>query len=301
MPRFLRIILYPAVFFLSLGLFFIILFPFGGLKERFSREIESAVGQQGYRLSLGDIAILWPNGIAMTDVEVRSPETPDKVDKISRAEFRFALFDLMSGIKKTNFNIRSNQGKISGTVSSSPEGVHFQANLDRFDLAWIPVIARASKISVTGTATGRLETEIFYQDPLKNSGSADLQILELGLGEFDVGGGVYRFPAMKLAGAGAGSKLDLSITKGNFDVKTFQLLGGDVGLDANGKVYGAKRLDNYRFNLKGGLTVTPEFATKFPIIALIEKQKAADGSYPFTVTGRLLKPSIRIGDFRLPL
>ncbi len=301
MPRLLRFILYPAVFFLSLGFFFIVLFPFGGLKERFSREIESAVAKEGYTLSLGNVDILWPNGLALTNVQLSSPEGTGPAHKISKAELKFALMDLMSGIKDIDFDIRSNQGKAIGNFYSSPEKLFLQADLDRFDLSWIPVLARTASLPMTGAATGRLETEVYYQDSSKNSGNIDLQILELGLGEIVLADGTYRFPAMRLAGPDAGSKLEVSIAKGNFDVKTFKLLGGDLSLDTTGKVYGAKRFDNYRFNLKGSLTVTPDFATKFPIIALIEKQKGADGFYPFTITGRVLKPSIRIGDFRLPL
>jgi len=88
---------------------------------------------------------------------------------------------------------------------------------------------------------------------------------------------------------------------GNFEVKGMQLAGGDISLDSNGKIYGARSIDNYRFNLRGNLKVSQEVADKLQILSLVEKQKTADGAYPFTITGRVTKPSIRIGEFKLPI
>ena len=106
---------------------------------------------------------------------------------------------------------------------------------------------------------------------------------------------------MKLAQPGGNSKVDVQVNRGNFQVRTFQLAGGDLEFETNGKIYGARRADNYRFNLKGSFKVAPELAQKLQILSLVEKQKAADGSYPFTITGRVSKPSIRIGEFKLPI
>ncbi len=109
-------------------------------------------------------------------------------------------------------------------------------------------------------------------------------------------------PSLRLASAGSAlSRLEAEISRGNVEVKTLHLEGGDVTLDADGKVYGARRIENYRFNLKGSFRVSPELVTKFPALGFIDNQKTPEGLYPFTMTGRVSKPNIRVGELKLPI
>ena len=98
-----------------------------------------------------------------------------------------------------------------------------------------------------------------------------------------------------------GTKVQASVSCGNFEIKEIKFQGGDLELEADGKIYGARQMENYRFNLKGNFKVSPDLAAKVPLLMTLDKQKTAEGTYPFTITGRISKPSIRVGEFKIPI
>jgi len=301
MSKFLKILLYPLVFVVSLVLFSVLLFPFDSLKTRVGSEIENAMGG-GYQVTVGALSPSLPNGAVLKNVEIRSKgDVPSAPLKIAEAKVKVALLPLVSGAVEIDFDLKPPQGRASGAVSWKGGGLDINAKLDRFDLGLIAFLTQKAGIPISGMVSGNVDLELYSQDPLRNSGTAVLQVLDLGLGEISLAEGAFKVPAMKLAQAGSNSKIDIQVSRGNFEVRSLQLAGGDLEFNTDGKVYGARRADNYRFNLKGSFKPTPDFAQKFQLLGLVEKQKAADGSYPFTITGRILKPSIRIGEFKLPI
>lgn len=301
MPMFVKILLYPVVFVVSLVLFSVVLFPFDSVKNRAAAEIESAMGG-GYQVTIGKLSPSLPSGAVLKDVEIRprggAAEAPMK---LSEARIKVALLALLSGGMEVDFDVKPPQGRATGAFIRKGGGMEINAKLDRFDLGLVSFLTQRAGIPVSGSVSGNVSLEMYPQDPLRNTGSAVLQVLDFGLGEISLADGAFKVPPMKLAQAGGNSKIDIQVSRGNFEVKVLQLAGGDLDLNTDGKVYGARRADNYRFNLKGSFKPTPDFAQKFQILSLVEKQKAADGSYPFTITGRISKPSIRIGEFKLPI
>ncbi len=302
MPKVLRFIIYPVFFFVCLLAFLVLLFPFDSLKNRAARELEDAMGGT-YQITIGKLSPSLLSGAVLKNVELKPRgDAAAPSIKVNQAKLNFGLIPLLSGTLEIDFDLALSQGRATGLFSSKRTGTVIVAKLDHFDLGLISFLTKDAGIPLTGLVSGNVNLDLNDQDPLRNAGQISLQVLDLGLGEIAVGGG-FKIPAFRLAQAGAagGSKIEVEINRGNFDIKSIQLVGGDVSLDSSGKIYGARRADNYRFNLKGSLRVTDEMAKKFEILSLVEKQKAADGSYPFTVTGRVLKPSIRIGDFKLPI
>jgi type II secretion system protein N len=301
MSKFLKILLYPVVFVVCLVLFSILLFPFDSLKNRVASEIEGAMGG-GIQVTVGALSPSFPNGAVLKNVEMRPRGDPSAVPtKLSEAKLKVAVLPLLSGTVEVDFDLKPSQGRAAGSFSWKTGGTELDARLDRFDLSMISFLTQKSGIALSGLVSGDLDFEIYPQDPLRNTGKALLQVLDLGMGEMSFANGALTLPAIKLAQAGGNSKIDVQVNRGNFEVRALQLAGGDLELNTDGKIYGARRADNYRFNLKGSFKVTPDLAQKVQLLQLVDKQKAADGSYPFTITGRLTKPSIRIGDFKLPI
>ena len=50
-----------------------------------------------------------------------------------------------------------------------------------------------------------------------------------------------------------------------------------------------------------GRVFAEQLSKALPFLFIIEQQKNAEGIYPLNITGRLSKPSIRIGKFDLPI
>lgn len=301
MPKILKILLYPLIFFVATLAFVVVLFPYDSVKMRVAREIEKAMGG-AYQISIGTLSPDFPSGALLKDVEMKSRGgEASRSLKLNSANLKFALLPLLSGTMEVDFDLRPPQGRASGSYAFKKGGIFLNLKADRFDLGLVSFLTKDAGIPVGGQVSGDVALELYTQDPLKNTGKINLQVLELALGEISLGDGTFKVPAMKLAATGAGSRVDAAINRGNFEVKALTLTGGDLVLDTNGKIYGARKADNYRFNLKGTFKVSQEFADKIQILALVDKQKQADGTYPFTITGRVMKPNIRIGDFKLPL
>jgi type II secretion system protein N len=301
MSKFLKVLLYPIVFVVSLVLFSVLLFPFDSVKNRAAVEIENAMGG-GYQVTIGKLSPSLPSGAVLKDVQIRPRgDTASAPIKLSEARIKVGLLALLSGGVEVDFDLKPPQGRATGAFIRRGGGMQIDAKIDRFDLGLISFLTQKAGIPVSGMVSGNVSLEMYPQEPLRNTGTAVLQVLDLGLGEISLAEGAFKVPPMKLAQAGGNSRIDIQVIRGNFEVKTLQLAGGDLDLNTDGKVYGARRADNYRFNLKGSFKPTADFAQKFQILSLVEKQKAADGSYPFTITGRISKPSIRIGEFKLPI
>lgn len=300
MPKILKILLYPLIFFVATLVFVVLLFPYDSVKMRVAREIEKVMGG-AYQISIGTLSPDFPSGALLKDVEMKPRGEEGRSIKLNTANLKFALLPLVSGTMEVDFDLRPPQGRASGSYAFKKGGVFLNLKADRFDLGLVSFLTKDAGIPVGGQISGDVALELYAQDPLKNTGKINLQVLELNLGEISLSGGAFKVPPMKLAATGAGSRVDAAINRGNFEVKALTLTGGDLVLDTSGKIYGARKADNYRFNLKGTFKVSQELADKIQILALVDKQKQADGTYPFTITGRVMKPNIRIGDFKLPL
>ncbi|MBI3541584.1 MAG: type II secretion system protein GspN [Deltaproteobacteria bacterium] len=303
MPTVLRIIIYPIFAVFCLMFFSIFLFPFDGLKNRLAHEVENELGGN-YSVSIGSLSPFPMTSVILKNVEIRSRgslENDEASIKLPKVRLSFALFPILSGGLDLDFDIRTVQGKAIGNYFRKKVGFGLSAKMDKFDLGTVGLFIKQWGVPLSGQANGTIHLEIYQADPLRNVGTVSLTLPELKLGAIPLGSGLS-LPPMNLAQSGViPSKIDVQINHGNVELKGIDIAGGDVELHSDGKVYGARMMENYRFNLKGTFKVLPETANQIPILGIIEKQKGADGFYPFTVTGRLSKPSIRIGDFKVPI
>lgn len=302
MPTVLKFILYPIFALVCLVIFSIILFPFDSVKSRAAQEVEAALGGE-YGISIGHMSPSLLGGALLEDVEIR-PRGVSGAEplKISRARVKVALFDLISGTVDVTYDLKAGPGRAKGTLVWKKAGTKLDMKLEQFDIALAGFMAQKVGIPLSGQMNGTVALEMYSEDPLRNTGKIVLDIPNLKLGEIKLGDGAFNIPALLLAKPEATpSRIDVMIDKGNIEVTKIAFYGGDLELDADGKVYGARKADNYRFNLKGSFRVAPEMMEKLSFLAIVEKQKSADGSYPFTITGRINKPSIRIGEFKLPI
>lgn len=310
MPKQLRVILYPVFGFFCLFLFFLLLFPFDGVKLRLAREMEVRLGDM-YSISIGSLSASLPSGLTLKEVEVRSRAYPDIPPfKFSKANLQFGLFSFLGGTTDVDIDLRYGKGKMTGSVAWKKTGVGVDLKLDKMDLSAVNLFTQKRGITLSGSINGLVQAELSPQDPLKNTGKIYLEIPEFRAAEITTD--QLTAPALNLALlSNEKSKVDIQIDRGNYEIKDVTLVGGDPSVQTNGKVYGARQISNFRFNIKGSFRLSDELADKIifsdptwgknSFLYLLGKEKGADGAYPLSITGRLSKPTVRIGNFKLPI
>ncbi len=302
MPVAVRILVYPAFLIFSFILFLLVLFPFDSVRLRTASELEKSMGG-AYEIKIDSMSPAPLSGVWFKGVSITPRKVADAIPfKIKKAKVKIALIPLLSGVLEIDFDVVAEKGSVKGEYAWRRGPYDIQLKTDKFDLGLISALTSKSGINLSGIINGHLSLSIDPEDSLNNHGTIHLQFPELTLGEMTTSDGAFKVPVLKLAKIdGSPATLDTAIVKGNIDLTGLKFAGGDLELGVDGKVYGAKKWDNYRFNLKGNFKVTQEVSDQVPILALIEKQKQTDGQFPFTLTGRVTCPNIRIGEFKLPL
>lgn len=302
MPTILKIIVYPLFAAFCVVLFSVLLFPFDSVRNRLVLEIERKLGGE-YAISIGSLSPASLSGAVLKDVEIRPRGVPKALPvKLSKVKLDFGLFALLSGNWEVDYDLRAGKGRAEGSFSWKKGGIDLDLKMKGFDIGVAGFLAQKAGIAVNGVMNGTVVMEIYPEDPLRNTGKISLEMPDLQVGEINLGGGALMVPTIRLAQEGGpASRIDIQISRGNLEVQQVQFAGGDLDLSATGKVYGARKAENYRFNLQGTFKVSQALADKIPLLMVVEKQKSPDGSYPLTITGRLSNPSIRVGEFKVPI
>ncbi len=293
----------------GVGVFFFMFFllwtfPFDVLKTRILNQIEDSMGGQ-YRLKVQSMSAGLIFGFTFKNVEVMKRD--DGVILFKSPKFRVnpSFLALLRKSTQLSFSVIAGKGDVSGSYLDSASESNINLNFDELNLSDLKFLSALYGINLKGTIDGDYDLSFNKKDPNKNSGKINLSLMNFLLDPFKVRmdpnspESEMLVPEIKLSGA-KNSKLVASLNKSDLDIQELSFNGGDVELSLKGKVNLAPRMDDYRIDLKGIFKVKPELVKAVPIMALFEQQKQADGSYPITLTGRLLKPAMSVGAFRLP-
>jgi len=295
MPLPLRIVLYPLFGIFCLVLFSFFLFPFDSLRSRIEGEIAKGIGGN-YSVSITKVSPALLSGFVLKGVELRDKKRQEGI-RLDRARVKVSLLPLLWGTKEINLNIKSGKGTLTGSVTLVKDGTKLDIKVKDIDLS-IGRLALPPNLPIDGSLKGNIFLEIYPTDPLRNVGKIQLTLGELRLSEGATAGG-FPLPSLTLVKEGKG-EIVIEVVRGNWELKSFNLSGGDIDFEATGKVYAARRVKNYRLSLRGSFQPQAGSEEKIPFLGLIEAQKK-EGRYPFSVTGRFSKPSVRIGTFKLPI
>lgn len=296
LPTPLRLALYPIFGLFCLVVFTFFLFPFESLKSRIVTEMERGLGEK-YSVSIDKVAPAPFTGVTLKNVKIQ-PRSGGSDVSLDRLRLKFALLPLLWGSRQIDLKVKKGKGVLEGTLLLESEETRLELEFDDLDLS-LGRLALPAALQMAGRADGEIDLQFFSTDPLRNSGKVLLEIEELRLEE---GGNLIGFPipAVELVKGAPASRVQIEVVRGNWEVRELRLSGGEIELTADGKVYAARKAENYRLNLKGSFQTTTSAEEKLPFLGILQNQKT-DGRYPFSITGRISKPAIRIGDFKVPI
>lgn len=304
MSKALKIIVYPLLFLVSFALFLYWLFPYGVLKERITSAIEAQLGG-GIEVDIQSLSPYWFTGVDIEGLTIGQGGVEKVAPLLScqRVRARAAILSLLVGSPAVSFEMQMGKGEVSGGVRVSEDSLGIDAELDDVDLGNVGLIAMSTGLTLTSRIDGEVSLHIDRQRSIRSTGRVALELLDLRIAasQLRLGGEAQLALPDLLLAKGRESQIRVEVGKGTVNVEAFKFMGGDLGIDLKGKVFLSSKVENYRFNLTGNFTVSKALSEALPFLFIVEQQKAEDGSYPITVTGRLAKPSIKVGTFTVPL
>ena len=303
-------ILYTAAGFFFFLFWLVWVFPTDALKSRILTEIENQT-QGRYKFDVGSLDISVFGSVTFHNLKVSEGigEGEKVLLKTPKLKLSFSPFALSSMAKNPNldFYLKGSKGELEGKYRQDGDEFQLTANFDQFPLADLGIIGAKAKVDLTGTLDGDIDLNINKADSSKNSGTIDLSLLNLTMGPKRIAldpsapESAMEIPEIKLSGP-KDSGIQGEVQKENLELSSIHLKGGDLDLDLSGRVVmqGPKSGD-YRLAVQGTFGIAEALAKALPVLFLIEQQKNPQGVYPLNITGRLAKPSIRIGTFNLPI
>ena len=292
------------VLFVFSFLFFLYwMFPTEAVKERVIREVEKNLGP-GFEIAIHSMDIGLITGAKLHQVQLSKQVDGEirplfKSDKVS---LRVGLLSTLFGSYKFSFDILSGKGEISGSARQTQGAWDLSLDLDDVDLKDLAIVQETTGLNLQSHIDGTLKLNFNPKQPLRTTGDLVVQFNECSMEKSDLKLGSFgSVPLPALVLAKGGSKFEAKVDKGAITLDAFDLKGGDLTVDLQGKVYLANDLSRYRMNLQGNFSMSPALAESLSLItALIEKQKGEDGAYPLSLTGPFAKPNIKVGNFVLP-
>lgn len=303
MTKLAKIIGYPLLFLFGFALFLYWFFPYDVLRDRITSAIEDQLGQ-GVSVEIKTLKPYWFTGVDVAGLTIaeNAGGKQNVLLDCKRAIARASLFSLIFGRPNVSFEVEMGKGDVSGSVQRTEDSFYIDADFDDFDLAGLKMIAARTGLNISGKIDGTFRLKVDRQRPMYSTGKVDLSFVDIKLAASEVKVGEMSLPLPDLTlSKGGSAKVKMGIDKGVMSLDTVSMSGGDLAMALTGKIFLSAKAENYRFNLNGTFNASKTLADALPFLFIVDQQKQPDGSYPLTITGRLTKPSIKIGTFSLPL
>jgi type II secretion system protein N len=295
------------------GIFFfvfwvLVLFPTEAVKSRVINQIENQT-QGRYKVDIKDLSLTMFGNLKLKEVKVTEVAGTDQKPLFESPKVKLIVsyLSLLSNHIKSDFYIKGTKGEVEGSVSQEGDEFLLDLDFDEYSLADVGWFAAEAKVPLKGKLDGEFNVRVNRMDYTQDTGKINLKFINLATASTSVSldpstpEATVTLPPIKLTGE-KGSVLIGEVKKGNLEISSFTLSGGDIKLDLKGRVLlQAKDLADYRLNLQGFFQIADPIMKALPIAFLLESQKTPNGDYPLQIGGRLGKPTIRIGTFNLPI
>lgn len=279
-------------------------FPYSMLSSRVSSVIEQSLGGK-YELRVGELYPSFFTAMVIKDASLASREDDARlpVVKLTKAKARVGLFSLLFGRPSVSFYLDAKKSSIDGSIMLSDTDYQLSVDLDPFDLSDWEYLRSKLGLKMASDIQGTIELSGKRDQLATTNGKVDLELNKIEILPSSIalgaGGSFDLANAIRLA-KGSKSRLVMNIEKGAARIEKLVFADGDLNVDASGQVYLATRFESFRLNIQGSFTPSKNFEEAVPILFLVQKYRKEDGSYPFSVSGRITCPQVKVGDFILP-
>lgn len=282
-------------------------FPTDVLENRIIGQIEESLGNN-YQLKIQSSSIGLLTGFSFKNVELNQKVDLKDVSliKAQKLKINFSILSFLRKKIKISFYAKVNKGTLEGDFFDDATESDLDLSFDDFNLSELQSLSALYNLKLSGLINGDASAIFSKKNIDKNNGKINLTFQNLKLDSYKIvldpnsPEATLDLPKINLTGS-KNSKLIGELKKDKLEIKELTFKGGDLDLSLKGNLKIADRADISEVNLEGNLRIAPLLSQAISLLALVEQQKEPDGSYRLKISGRLTKPSITLGNFRLPL
>lgn len=301
------------IYFLA-GVFFfifwmIVVFPEDAVESRVITEIENQT-QGRYLIDTKDMDVSLLGSVTFKDLKLSEMVGGKKELMLQSPKLKvgFSPLGVLSQKVDFTFDLKgSKKGDLEGAIKKKDTQTDFALELDEYPLEELKFLGRVAKVNIKGLVDGDIDLQINTANPQSNDGEIDINLeniqtdaTKISLDPNDPAAS-FPIPPIKVTGP-KGSHIKAEVKQNFLNINSVKLAGGDITLDLKGKIsLNGRSFRDYRMDLNGNFRISDTLNKTLPIGFILDKQKAADGSYPLRISGRMGKPQIMIGKFRVPL
>lgn len=313
---------YPTVYFLMLGVFARVTFPYDQVRDRLVSEFNAKQSSSGMRLEIAEMSGYWLSGIEAEQVKLTrqapadsisgsvgtmgastAEELKPKITVIDELYGSISLVRLLFGKVAGSFGATIQSGEIDGHFSSSDAEQSFDVELKQVGVGDIPILSDLAGLPLKGTVDGQLEIVLPEKTPAKAEGKIELNLAGLAAGDGKAKVlKVIALPELKVGNL----KLLATITEGRIKLDSATAKGPDFEMTMDGSIrlrepVSSSMLDlGMRFSfmdayknkndITKGLFGTSGVPGLFEMDEKVRRAKREDGFYGWRVVGTLEKP-----------
>lgn len=287
----------------------IVVFPYDALQSRVITEIENQTGGR-FKIDMKDMDISLFGSITFENLKISEIQGGNKqlLLQTPKLKIGFSPLGLLSQKMDFDFYLKGTKtGDVEGDFRKVNGTIELNMDLDEYPLSELKFLASKAKVGLKGKLDGEVKLKLNPVNPTQNNGNIDIQLVNLTMDPTSISldpsdpASAMAIPAIKITGP-KGSHIQAKVLKEDLDILSVKFTGGDLDLDLKGRVVLKGRTpQEYRLNITGGFKMTEALTKALPFLFILEKQRDDKGVYPLTVSGRLGRPNIQIGKFRVPL
>ncbi len=315
MSRVLKII---VTFFLGLFAFVFFLLAFFPLRPIFNHFLAGmeSLTQGQYRIAVERMepSLIFDSVFEGVVVSRKTKAGFEDFIAIEKMDVDVSLFSLITKTVNLDFEADLAGGSIAGTLKAVDAKNQIDVKLDDLKLAEMPQLKDPlASLGVFFTPEADLAGDVFLSFSAQGLRDAEAEF-NLKLKKFKLNQTQVRlsndpaakpldFSNLELSTAENPAILQGSLVNAQIRIHEFKIPGPDLDLELKGK-FSLKEEKNdtitlVRSDIKGRFALSEKVRTAAPIVSLLDAQKGADGYYPLTISGKLDKPGLKIGEMDL--
>lgn len=287
----------------------IVVFPYEALQSRVITEIENRIGDN-YKLEMEDADLSLFGSVTLENLVLTEilGDQENLLLKTPKFKLGFSPFIFLSDKVDFTFFLKGKKkGDMEGAFKKETDKTEIAVNINDYQVSDLDFLASKANVVLNGVLNGNVDLKLNQGDPKQSKGEIEIALSNLVLDPTKITldpsdpASAMETPRIKLSGE-KGSHITAKVNEGRLEVQSITLRGGDLELDLQGRIslQGASPKD-YRLDMDGSFKVSEALDKALPFLFIIEQQRNAQGFYPVKISGRISKPAIRIGKFRVPI